>query len=107
MAVIKVLEGLRSWNVVLVMVDASIASLKIAETAVLRVVPVAPLAGVTDVIVGGIISAVVNFHVKLLAKAFPATSFTPEEPPLIVAVYKVELANAADGVNVAVLVAAL
>ena len=101
------MAALRSWNVVLLIVDAFIASLKIAETVVLISAPVAPLAGVTDVIVGGIISAVVNFHVKLLPKGFPATSFTPEEPPVIVAVYKVELANAADGVRVAVLVAAL
>src|SRR5258706_14198328 len=94
-----------NWNVVPLIVEAFIDSLKIAETVVLMFTPVAPLTGVTDVIDGGTISAVVNFHIKLLPKAFPATSFAPEEPPRIVAVYRVELANAADGVTVAVLVA--
>ena len=107
MAVINVLAASRSWNVEVLIADAFIASLKTAVTAVLIVAPVAPLTGVTDVIVGGMISAVVNFHVKLLPKGFPAMSFTPEEPLTMVAVYKVELANAADGVKVAVLVAAL
>ena len=100
------MAALRSWNVVLLIVDASIASLKNAKTVVLIFAPVAPSAGVTDVIVGRIMSAVVNFQVKFFSKAFPATSFTPEEPPMIVVVYRVELANAADGVKVAVLVAA-
>ena len=100
------LAALRSWNVDPLIVDAVSASLKMAETGVLRLTQVAPLSGETDDTVGGVTStAVVNFQLKFLSKAFPATSFTPEAPPVIVAVYTVKLANTADGVKVAVLVA--
>jgi hypothetical protein len=36
----------------------------------------------------------------LLASALPARSFTPDAPPVIVAVYVVEPVSTADGVNV-------
>ncbi len=36
----------------------------------------------------------------MLANAFPAKSFIPEFPPVIVTVYTVDGDNAADGVNV-------
>ena len=59
-------------------------------------------AGDTDVTVGGVLSTlmVVKLEVKLVASAFPAKSSTPELPPTIVTVYKVEPARAAEGVNV-------
>ena len=51
-------------------------------------IPVAPLAGTTDETVGGVLStaAVVKLQLKLLANAFPARSFTPDAPPVMVAV---------------------
>ena len=85
-------------------VEAFMASLKVAETTVLILMLVELLEGETDKIVGRVTSAVpvVNDQVKLFTSAFPARSFTPEAPPVIVAVYIVELANAADGIKVAV-----
>ena len=67
--------------------------------------PVALFAGVLPVTVGGVVSggaaaAVVNDHVNGAAIVLPAVSFTPE----MVAVYVVEAASDADGVNDAVLV---
>ena len=50
---------------------------------------------------------VVNDQTKLLASALPARSFTPLAPPLIVAVYVVDAASAADGVSVATLLVEL
>ena len=66
--------------------------------------------GGPDVIVvcGGVVSpppagAVVKVHVLSAANALPAASFTPLEPPLIVAVYVVPAARSAVGFNVATL----
>src|SRR5688572_9334083 len=50
---------------------------------------------------GGLV--VVKVHVSSDASALPATSFTPSEPPLIVAVYVVPAARSASGFNVATL----
>jgi hypothetical protein len=93
-----------------VIVLAVIASLKVAVTAVVVAIPVAPLAGLTLLTVGGVVSAaaaVVKDHVKVAARALPAKSFTPFAPPTTVAVYCTPLANALFGVSVAVLVLAL
>ena len=54
----------------LVIVNGSIASLKVALTVLLRQTPVDRSSGFTDVTVGGIVSgaaAVVNVHIYLLA----------------------------------------
>ena len=48
-------------------------------------------------------AAVVKVHVLSEANALPATSFTPPEPPLIVAVYVVPAARSAPGFNIATL----
>ena len=50
------LPGSRKTNVVVVMVDAFIGSLNVAVTGDTVVTPVAPLAGVTLVTVGGVVS---------------------------------------------------
>ena len=90
-----------------VSVAALIGSLKVAVTAVVALTPVAARAGVMLVTVGGAVSTttVVNDHTRLLASALPTTSFTPELPPVIVAVYVVDPASAADGVSVPTCVA--
>jgi len=51
----------------------------------------------------------VNDQLKFAARALPARSFARGSvaPPLTVAVYVVELASAADGVSVAILVTLL
>ena len=84
-------------------VAACTASENVAVGATDVATPVAPAAGVDTVTVGGVVStggaaAVVNDHVTGAAigcRPCPA-------PRLIVAVYVVDVANAADGVNVAV-----
>ena len=51
---------------------------------------------------GGLVSpTVVNGQTLSEVLALPARSFTPVEPPLIVAVYDVEDASEDEGVNVA------
>src|SRR5688572_27179857 len=50
---------------------------------------------------GGVV--VVKVHVSSDANALPATSFTPSEPPLIVAVYVLPAERSASGFNVATL----
>jgi hypothetical protein len=80
----------------------AIASLNVAETAVLSATPVALLSGLREVTVGGVVSApapVVKVHTRLAASAFPATSVMAV---VSVAVYVVPLARGADGVNVAI-----
>jgi len=57
--------------------------------------------------VGGAAAAVVNDQLKFPGMAFPARSFTPLLPPITTAVYKVEVASAAAGWNVAVALPAL
>src|SRR5689334_8531084 len=94
------------------MVDALIASLKVAVTVVVALMPVAPLAGEIAVTVGGVVSpgaAVVNDQETLAASAFPATSLARGSvaPPLTVAVYVAEAASALLGVSVATSVEAL
>jgi hypothetical protein len=73
--------------VLVVIVEASIAWLKVAVTVVVVATPVAPLVGVDEVTVGGGAAvAVVNDQVKSLARAVPLVSFTPVAPPFTVAV---------------------
>ena len=60
------------------------------------------MAGIVEVTAG--VTAVVNVHTKLAASGAPVGSFAPV---VIVAVYKVEPARGAPGVNVAVLPAKL
>jgi hypothetical protein len=84
-------------NVAAVIVAGSMASLNVAEIAVLTATAVAPLAGIVETTVGG--TSVVKVHTKLAASAAPVGSFAPA---VIVAVYKVPVARSADGVSVAV-----
>jgi hypothetical protein len=78
------------------------ASLNVAVTAEPTATPVALFAGLTELTVGGVVSAaavVVNVQVRSDARWLPATSVTAA---VIVAVYVAPLARGADGVNVAV-----
>jgi len=84
-------------NVAEVIVATSIASLNVAEIAVLTATPVAPLAGTVETTVGG--TAAVKVHTKLDASAAPVRSLAPV---VIVAAYEAPVARTADGVNVAV-----
>jgi hypothetical protein len=84
-------------NVATVIVAGFMASLNVAETAVLTATPVAPLAGIVEITVAG--GAVVNVETKLAARGAPAESFAPV---VIVAVYEVLAVRTAVGVNVAV-----
>jgi len=68
-------------NVVALMVLAFIASLNVTVTAVDALTPVAPEAGERAVIVGALVSAVVNDQVAVAARALPARSLTPFAPP--------------------------
>jgi hypothetical protein len=83
-------------NVAALIVVGFIASLNMAEIAVLTATAVAPLTGTVEITVGG--GAVVKVHTKLAASATPVGSFAPV---VIVAVYKVLVARTAVGVNVA------
>jgi hypothetical protein len=59
-------------------------SLNVTTGAMPVVTDVAPLAGLNELTVGGVVSmgaAVVNEEVTSAAKAFPAESFTPAPPP--------------------------
>jgi hypothetical protein len=85
-------------NVAAVIVAGFIASLNVAEIAVLTATSVAALVGIVEMTVGG--TAVVKVHTKLAASAAPVGSLAPV---VIVAVYKVPVARRADGVNVVVL----
>jgi hypothetical protein len=64
------------------------ASLKVAVTAVAVLTPLAPEVGETEMTVGGVVSPaiVVNDQTLSVASGFPATSFTPADPLLTVAV---------------------
>jgi hypothetical protein len=84
-------------NVAALIVAGFIASLNMAETTVLTGTPTAPFAGMVETTMAG--GAVVKVHTKLAASATPVGSFAPV---VIVAVYKVLVARAAVGVNVAV-----
>jgi hypothetical protein len=84
-------------NVAALIVAGFIASLNMAETAVLTATEVAPLTGTVEITVGG--GAVVKVHTKLAASAAPVGSFAPV---VIVAIYRVLVARTAVGVNVAV-----
>jgi hypothetical protein len=98
------LDGVLSSNVEELMVDAFIASLNLAVTLVVVVTPVAPLAGVAAVTVGGVVSAgaaVLNVQVTSDARALPALSLAPDEPPLTLALNVCELANGDAGSSVA------
>ena len=69
----------------------SIASENVAVGATEVATPVAPVAGVVAVTVGGVVSggvpaAVVKVQVTFAASRLPATSLTPPVPPLTVAV---------------------
>ena len=81
-------------------VAAFIASLNVAETRVLTGTAVAPFAGTVEITVG---APVVKLHTKLAASALPNVSFAPM---VIVAVKVVLGARLAEGLKVAILVAA-
>jgi hypothetical protein len=97
MQVTGVAPGPVKVNVDALIVAGSMASLNMAEIAVLTATAVAPLAGIVETTVGG--TAVVKFHTKLAASAAPVGSLAPV---VIVAVYEVPVARMAVGVNVAV-----
>src|ERR1700722_10401263 len=84
-------------NVAAVIVAGFMASLNVAEIAVLTATAVAALTGIMETTVGG--AAVVKVHTKLAASAVPAGSIAPV---VIVAVYRVLVERTAVGVNVAV-----
>jgi len=87
------------------MLAGFIASLNVALTAALSATPVAPLAGLVSVIVGGVVSTpapVIKLHGLGTA---PAASALPDRSVaafVIVAVYDPLAARFADGVNVTV-----
>ena len=90
-AAIALPPGSRNSNVVASIDDEFIASLNVAVTVVLAATPVAPLAGVTAVTTGGVVSApvvVVNDHDTFALIGLPGVSFTrgSTAPPLTVAV---------------------
>jgi hypothetical protein len=97
MPVTGVAPGPVRVNVDALIVAGSMASLNMAEIAVLTATAVAPLAGIVETTVGG--TAVVKVHTKLAASAAPVGSLAPV---VIVAVYDVPVARMAVGVNVAV-----
>jgi hypothetical protein len=82
-------------------VEDCIAWLKVAVTKVLGHIPVAPVAGATEITVGGAqaVVLVVKVHTQLPANALPNVSWAPV---VIVAVYRVFSARALAGVKVAV-----
>jgi hypothetical protein len=86
------------------MVEGFIDSLNDTVTVLLRSTSAAPFVGTTDTTVGGVMSAVVNVVEKGDASEFPSTSRTPV---VTARVYPVEPDSDADGVNVAVVVAAV
>src|SRR5678816_1002286 len=77
----------RNTNVPVVIVDEFIASLKVAVTFAVPLIPVAPAAGDVDVTVGAVVSAnIVNVHTLSAANGLPARSLTPAAPPKTVPV---------------------
>ena len=92
-----VVPGPVKVNVAALIVAGFMASLNVAEIAVLTATAVAPLAGMVETTVAG--GAVVKVHTKLDASATPPGFFAPV---VIVAVYKVLVARTAVGVNLAV-----
>ena len=87
-----------------VMVDESIASLKVAATVEAMATLVVPLVGVTAETVGTGPPAVVKDHELTLAMALPVA---PTTPVVTAAVYVLLAARGACGVSVAVKVVAL
>ena len=87
-------------KVVVLMVAGFIASLKVAVMTVLEHTPAEPLAGVSDITVGGglhPLEAVLKLHTKSVAKALPKVSLTPV---VRVAVWTVLTARGLDGLKV-------
>jgi hypothetical protein len=84
-------------KLLVVIVEPSIAREKVAVGATVVATPVAPLAGVFAVTVGGV-ATVVNDHVTADARATPSADFTVVSS---LAVYVVFVASEADGVSVA------
>ena len=87
-------------KVVVLMVEAFIASLKVAAMTPREHTPVAPLAGVTEATIGGglhPLAAVLKLHTKFVAGELPKVSRTPV---VMVAVYRVFTASELDGVKV-------
>jgi len=91
-----VTPGPATLKVAALIVAAFMASLNVAEIAVLTAAAVAPFAGMVEMTVGG--AAVVKVHTKFAASGAPVGSFAPV---VIVAVYKELFRRAAAGVNVA------
>ena len=105
--VISVLVDVVLNSMVLVpIVVGFMASLKVTATAIVGATLVAPLAGLTEVTVGRVVSEpvpVLKVEVKFVAKALPAISLTRGSavPPLTVRVKVVDDARVEEGVNVA------
>jgi hypothetical protein len=81
------------------MVVAFMTSLKVVEMVVLTATAVAPLAGTVEITVG---TPVLKLHTKLAVSALPNVSFAP----VVIVAVKVLGARLAEGVKVAILVAA-
>ena len=87
-------------------------SLNVTLTGTFTATPVDAPVGVTAITVGGVVSedvaaTVVNDEKMFVARALPARSCTPPDPPTTVSMYIIELESALVGVKVAVLVEAL
>ncbi len=97
-----------SVTVDVVNVEGFIASEKVAVVFAVTATPIAPLAGLTVVTLGGVTSsaAVMKLHTLSVANGFPATSVAPLAPPLTVAVYVVLAARSDVGSSVTRLLAA-
>src|SRR6266849_1577931 len=81
------------------MVVPFMTSLNVPETSVLTGTTVAPLAGTVETMVG---TPVLKLHTKLAVSALPNVSFAP----VVIVAAKVPAARLAEGVKVAILVAA-
>ena len=85
-AISAVVPCLTSLNVVVVTVEAFIGSENVTVTGVFVATLVAFTAGDLAVTVGRVVSPTVKLHAELDASGFPATSLTPDAPPITVAV---------------------
>lgn len=95
-------DVLTSLKLAVLSVEFFIASEKTTDIVEVSATPLAPLTGEVASTFGGVVSgteAVVNLQVKLAASALPAASFAAV---VMVAVYWVEPARLAEGVNLAV-----
>jgi hypothetical protein len=94
-----VVPGPVTVKVAALIVAAFMASLNVAEIAVLTGTPTAPSTGTVEITVG---APVLKLQTKLAASAMPNTSFAP----VVIVTVKVPGARLTEGIKVAILVAA-